>query len=435
MSREAGGREGGARLHRPDWLGHPALLLGVVVLVLNDHVLKARYPGWWTGKLSDFAGLAVVGIVLAAIAGRARGLLLAALAFTALKLLPGVAEAAAPWLGGVTRRDATDLIALTALVAVWFALRRERESNEEVAHRTETASTTWMRVRVALVSVAPIVGIVFTAAATSATSCSPRQAVVGVAGNGGDLYALVATDDFSRQWARSADGGRTWSDSGAPGNTRLAVPRDLFHDPGPTGPQKACDDAGTCWVLRDRRIIERVAPDGTTTEELRLTDAEFAGISTGCAGGSRGTLASIAAADGDDTPAIAASLGADGVLVRHADGRWERRAVLAAPPAAPNRVESAAKRALIFGAPVLALVVWLVGRRRSWAAGLIVAGAGWLATWTAAGALSFVLQPDTDSTRVAGRVAIVGIVVTTVAAIVVARRPRQAGSPSTRSAP
>ena len=29
----------------------------VAVLVLNDHVLKARFPGFVTGKLSDFAGL------------------------------------------------------------------------------------------------------------------------------------------------------------------------------------------------------------------------------------------------------------------------------------------------------------------------------------------------------------------------------------------
>jgi hypothetical protein len=38
-------------------LMHPAVLLGVVLLLLNDHVLKARFPSFWTGKLSDFAGL------------------------------------------------------------------------------------------------------------------------------------------------------------------------------------------------------------------------------------------------------------------------------------------------------------------------------------------------------------------------------------------
>ncbi len=36
---------------------HPVALTALVALVVNDHVLKARYPGWVTGKLSDFAGL------------------------------------------------------------------------------------------------------------------------------------------------------------------------------------------------------------------------------------------------------------------------------------------------------------------------------------------------------------------------------------------
>ena len=32
-------------------------LLAIAVLLVNDHLLKARYPSWLTGKLSDFAGL------------------------------------------------------------------------------------------------------------------------------------------------------------------------------------------------------------------------------------------------------------------------------------------------------------------------------------------------------------------------------------------
>ena len=41
------------------WLGRPFFLLAIALLALNDHVLKQRYPGWWTGKLSDFAGVVV----------------------------------------------------------------------------------------------------------------------------------------------------------------------------------------------------------------------------------------------------------------------------------------------------------------------------------------------------------------------------------------
>jgi hypothetical protein len=36
---------------------HPVALAAIAVLVLNDHYLKAAYPGFITGKLSDAAGL------------------------------------------------------------------------------------------------------------------------------------------------------------------------------------------------------------------------------------------------------------------------------------------------------------------------------------------------------------------------------------------
>jgi hypothetical protein len=43
---------------------HPLLLGAVAVLLLNDHVLKAHWPSWWTGKLSDVAGLAMFPLLL-----------------------------------------------------------------------------------------------------------------------------------------------------------------------------------------------------------------------------------------------------------------------------------------------------------------------------------------------------------------------------------
>ena len=46
-------------------LAHPGFVLALVVLVLNDHVLKQAYPGMLTGKLSDVAGLVVAPLLLA----------------------------------------------------------------------------------------------------------------------------------------------------------------------------------------------------------------------------------------------------------------------------------------------------------------------------------------------------------------------------------
>ncbi len=46
---------------------HPWPLLAVMILALNDHILKTRFPGFITGKLSDFVGLFYFPIFLAAI--------------------------------------------------------------------------------------------------------------------------------------------------------------------------------------------------------------------------------------------------------------------------------------------------------------------------------------------------------------------------------
>lgn len=112
------------------WLG--TWWVALVVLVLNDHVLKyaGLLPGWLTGKLSDFAGL-VVCPVLAAWLVRARTDRVRALAFgivaalfSAVKLSPAAARALVTlvgWLGIRWRLwcDPTDLVALVALPLAW----------------------------------------------------------------------------------------------------------------------------------------------------------------------------------------------------------------------------------------------------------------------------------------------------------------------------
>ncbi|HMA97224.1 MAG TPA: hypothetical protein VKP30_31280, partial [Polyangiaceae bacterium] len=44
---------------------HPASLLAITILLLNDHVLKAHYSSWLTEKLSDCAGLVFFPLLLA----------------------------------------------------------------------------------------------------------------------------------------------------------------------------------------------------------------------------------------------------------------------------------------------------------------------------------------------------------------------------------
>jgi hypothetical protein len=46
---------------------HPLAVGSLLLLLLNDHVLKPLVPGFWTGKLSDFAGMALVPLFLQAV--------------------------------------------------------------------------------------------------------------------------------------------------------------------------------------------------------------------------------------------------------------------------------------------------------------------------------------------------------------------------------
>ncbi|OJT18746.1 hypothetical protein BO221_39105 [Archangium sp. Cb G35] len=47
-----------------DGLLHPLVFASVALLVVNDHVFKLHCPSWWTGKLSDVAGLAFFPLLL-----------------------------------------------------------------------------------------------------------------------------------------------------------------------------------------------------------------------------------------------------------------------------------------------------------------------------------------------------------------------------------
>jgi len=56
--------EHGTLLGRFWILRSPVFLVSLALLVANDLYLKAAYPGWFTGKLSDFSGLLVFSLFL-----------------------------------------------------------------------------------------------------------------------------------------------------------------------------------------------------------------------------------------------------------------------------------------------------------------------------------------------------------------------------------
>lgn len=122
-------------------LRHPLWWTALAVLLLNDHLLKGAgaLPSAVTGKLSDFAGLLVAPVLLAALVrARRSGAILACFAatgavFAAIKLSPAAARAAESIMAFVSWRiwsDPTDLIALPMLLVGWhvFLARPETAS-------------------------------------------------------------------------------------------------------------------------------------------------------------------------------------------------------------------------------------------------------------------------------------------------------------------
>lgn len=134
---------------------HPVALAAVVVLVVNDWVLKpSAAPGWLTGKLSDVAGLVFAPLVLTALVDAAIGrpltraklaasIALTGAVFAAVKLSPEAARAVArAWsLTGVDARivaDPTDLLALPSLaVAWWIGVKEIRSTSDPRAARPD----------------------------------------------------------------------------------------------------------------------------------------------------------------------------------------------------------------------------------------------------------------------------------------------------------
>jgi hypothetical protein len=110
-------RSGGSALA---WLAHPVTLGAALVLFVNDSVFKDAVPGWWTGKLSDLAGLVVAPAVLALLLPARFAFVVTAAGFVAVKSTAvGAQFASVVWtaVAGPSRvlADAGDLVALPAL--------------------------------------------------------------------------------------------------------------------------------------------------------------------------------------------------------------------------------------------------------------------------------------------------------------------------------
>ncbi|MEI7744685.1 MAG: hypothetical protein WCK58_13170 [Chloroflexota bacterium] len=169
-------------------LRHPGAIVALVVLVLNDHILKSAMPGLLTGKLSDVAGLIVFPLLLAeavlagtrlvgrrpvvapvAVVAWCAGV--TTLGFALVKTLAPATAAwawawgAVQWLAGAgpltgrplllvaVVRDPTDLLALPAvLVAVAIAARTRRQALARPRAATPRRQRSWTGAAMGLVT-------------------------------------------------------------------------------------------------------------------------------------------------------------------------------------------------------------------------------------------------------------------------------------------
>jgi hypothetical protein len=333
----AGPVVGGRRAQSLRLLAHPLTTAAFAVLAINDHVLKSRFPGVVTGKLSDVAGLVGLTIVMGVVLARPRAAaLVVSVGFLALKTVPGVAEMAAPLLGGVGVRDATDLLALLAVApaAAWTE-----------AH----IGTTSVRGRLGQVTGA--VAALCVVLTTTATSCERPPMVDGFVTNAdGTALARIESEGFSggkevdtSVWAITADGGHSFE--------RI----DLAPNTSPTSTRTACGDAG-CYRVRGEAVEHRTS-DGPwktsfefSSEQKRRADLRS---SSDCRRGG-GEFSAVAIVHRPDGEHVLVAMGTDGVLHRTPGGTWERRAVLGLSPVSLHGPSWLAMRA-----PLLPLLVAL----------------------------------------------------------------------------
>lgn len=333
---------------------HPLTTGVFALLAINDQVLKARYPGLVTGKVSDLAGVAGATLLVSAIVVRPTlAALLVGAAFTALKVVPGCADLVAPLLGGTSIRDATDLVALLVVLpsAHWVS-RRFAAAPPRRPRRWQSGSRT--------LAVAALGAVVLTTTATSCAVAPQVDAIVTT--SDGTVFAHVKDTSYDASgnevdasvWARSDDGGRTYRRASAgPKETQA------------TG-ESVCRQR--CYRVDGSRVEEgKPSGDWRTAFEFTPEQQRRLALRSGATcGWSNEAFLAVDAAERPDGEHVVVAMGTQGVLHRSPNGTWERRAVLDRRPIplnGPSWLNTLGFTALAL--PLFGLIALAVEWRRS----------------------------------------------------------------------
>jgi hypothetical protein len=321
---------------------HPLLVGSILMLLLNDHVLKAAYPSVLTGKLSDFAGLCFFPFLLATglallldrarvparvTAGLAFGLTL--VGFALVKTAPGINAWAAAALSQVLGlpvtlvRDPTDLVALVMLVPAWGVWRRM----DQVRPAQPLGKTAYL-----------VVGLASLAAL--ATTPSPPRDVNRLEVIGDKVYANLGNyrEDGTLIYPVSSDGIH-WDaldPSEVPANVVLQLQQSSQDQLAACDPQ----NQATCYRIAWIDQVEGSLDGGKTwqvvwqtpygrLEYMRHYQYELIGWNIGRFNYAAYDLAFLPQKSGTT---LVVAMGSEGVLVRSPQGAWERIALWQTAP-------------------------------------------------------------------------------------------------------
>lgn len=229
-----------------------ATLAAVLLLLLNDHILRVHYPSDLTGKIGDFAwvflaALALSWVLSAILPARLRGLqdwaAVPGFAVPAIVFLLGKSQPAFhAWLNAIYHRvigipsamllDRTDLIALAALVPAWIVWKN--------------AESLALPLRRAHLPILCLFGVL-----TVANAAVPDR---GITRLGLDEQGIQAQSPFA--CFLSTDGGLTWSS---------VRPEPCFVE-SDLDPQPVVDhaDPDTLWRFHPGEPIELSTDGGAT---------------------------------------------------------------------------------------------------------------------------------------------------------------------------
>ncbi len=304
-------------------LVHPISLGAILLLLLNDHLLRRRWPSWWTGKIGDFAWLSFAPFVLAVIlawllpARLARreesvgqwAIALTGLVFGLAKTVPlfhtltiRILEAFTGWEVGL-RRDPTDLLALPALLVAYYLWKRKAVPPPRLS------SLKWIALSLAVLS------------SVANSPIPPDYGVSCLQTSDNEIVAIAGSDfDYGSQIRFiSDDGGLTWRVAPTQNKvTDCPIPLYSWLLPDPGDPQIQYKFAPNAAIRRSEDGGQTWHKEITT----RLNQAQIYHYQKQHGANSRITPGPLDALIHRPTGNVVVAMGHEGVLVRTTDGEW-----------------------------------------------------------------------------------------------------------------